>query len=194
MGGSSFGAVIPVTGLNVGFPGQPSRTGDLVIASRQANSSNAHAISFGAAVVLIGDSAGGTWRSAADFIAQGGTFTAASFAGVAIREVKTNLAYISLEQNGSNAPIVGSYVAGEMAEALERGSITVVINVGTPQAGGIVYVRKTANGAIPAGIVGGFEAAADGSNTVALNNVVFRTGVLDANNVAEITLLTRQSA
>ena len=44
--GTPFGSVIPVTGLNVGFPGQVSRTGDLVIAARQAYSSNAHLYFF----------------------------------------------------------------------------------------------------------------------------------------------------
>lgn len=189
---TQFGSVIQVTGLNVGFPGNPSRTGDEVNAARQADPSNSHAISFGDALVLIGNSTGGTWRNVADYISQGGAFTAAKFSGVAIRNVKTMLQYSSL--NGGTLDPIGSYVAGEMAEAIERGSVTVVVNVGTPVAGGAVYIRTVLNGAIPAGVVGGFEAAADGSNTVLLTSVVFRTGNLDVNNIAEITLLNRVAA
>jgi hypothetical protein len=191
---SSFGAVIPVTGLNLGFVGQVTRLGERVITSRPVLSTAALNINFGDPVVIIPNGSGGgdTYQSVADFIGQGGTFTAAKFAGVANREVKTNLSYTSLGNTGT--PQIGSYAPNEMAEALERGSILVKINVGTPVSQGTVYVRTTLNGAIPAGLVGGFEAAADGSNTVALTGVVFRTGVLDANSTAEITLLNRVAA
>ena len=192
----SFGSVIPVTGLNLGFPGQVSRTGDMVIAARQVYSSAAHSISFGQAVVLLGDSLGGTYESAADYIAVPHTFTSALFAGIAIREVKTNVtSYLGMEQTGSNTPVVGYYAAGEMAEVLERGSITVQINAGIPVAGNNVYLRTALNGSIPAGVVGGLEAQTVGDGgLVSLSNVVFRTGVLDANNVAEITILNRVAA
>jgi hypothetical protein len=190
----SFGTTIPVTGLNLGFVGTISRLGERVVATRPVLSTAAANISFGSPVVIIPNGSGGgdTYQSVADFIAGGGTFTAAKFAGVAVREVKTNLAYVSLGNNGG--PITGSYAPNEMCEALERGSITVPINVGTPASQGTVYVRVALNGAFPAGVVGGFEAAADGANTVALTSVVFRTGVLDGNKVAEITLLNRVAA
>jgi hypothetical protein len=93
-----------------------------------------------------------------------------------------------------DSPQNGGYAPGTLCEAAERGSIPVVINVGTPQSQGQVYMRVALNGAIPAGVIGGLEAAADGANTVALPGVVFRTGVLDANNVAEITLKSRSAA
>jgi len=190
--GTNFGSTIPVIGLNIGFVGQISRTGgNPVIAARQANVSNLINISFGDPVVLIADSTGGTLRNVADFIGQGGTFTADKFAGIAVREVKTQLGY---PYSVNSAPPIGYYAAGDMCEALEEGSITVQVNVGTPTSGSPVYVRVALNGGIPAGLVGDLEAAADGANTVVLTNVVFRTGVLDANNVAEITLLTRQAA
>lgn len=192
--GTPFGSVIPVTGLNVGFPGQVSRTGDLVIAARQAYSSNAHPISFGQAVVLLADETGGTYQSAADFIAVPNTFTAPLFAGIAIREVKTLVtSYITLE--GGTVDPVGSYQPGEMTEVIERGSVTVVINGGTPEAGNPVYLRTALNGSIPAGVVGDLEAytAGDGG-LVKLTGVVFRTGVVDANSVAEITILNRVAA
>lgn len=190
MGG--FGAVIPVTGLNLGFVGQISRTGERVVTARQADAANATNIPFGGAVVILNAAPPGTYQSIKDFIANGGAFTTAKFAGIAIREVKTNLAYVSLENIGS--PVVGSYTPGEEMEVLERGSIVVPILVGAPVPQGPVYVRTALNGAFPAGVVGGLEAVADGGNTVPLTNVVFRTGVQDANGNAEITLLTRVAA
>lgn len=189
----SFGGVIPVTALNLGFLGNVSRIGERVIVSRQVLSTTANPISFGDCVVMIPDSVGGTVQNVKDFITGGGTFTAAKFAGIAVRNVKTQLTFATLG-NTNATPVIGQFAQGQMAEYLERGSITVKINVGTPQAGGAVFLRILANGAIPAGIVGGLEAAADGANTVQLTNVVFRTGVLDGNNVAEITLLSRVAA
>lgn len=187
-----FGQVVPVTGPLNGFPGKVTRLGERVIAARQVLSTTTNPIPFGTGVVIVPDSTGGTYQSIADFIAGSGTFTAGKFAGVAIAEVETTGPYTSYQQPSS--PLTGSYLQGLMAEVLERGSIAVQINVGTPQSQGTVYVRTELNGGIPAGIVGDFEAAADGSNTVALVGVVFRTGVLDANNIAEITMLERQAA
>jgi hypothetical protein len=189
---SSFGTVIPVTALNLGFLGNVSRLGERVIAARQVLPTTANPISFGDGVVLVGDTTGGTWQNIKDFIVGGGTFTAAKLAGVAVRNVKTQLVYSALTQ--VQTPQVGLYAPGAIAEVLERGSITVKINNGAPVAGSPVYVRTALNGAIPAGLQGGFEAIADGANTVALVGVVFRTGVLDANGVAEITLMARQAA
>jgi len=93
--------------------------------------------------------------------------------------------------------VAGSYAPGTLAEVLEEGSITVNITVGTGIASqGPVFVRTALNGAIPAGIVGDLEAQADGGNTVSLATVgvVFRTGVLDGNNTAEITIRNRVAA
>lgn len=189
---SSFGTVIPVTALNLGFLGNVSRLGERVIAARQVLSTTANPINFGDGVVIVPDSAGGTYQNIKDFIVAGGTFTAAKFAGVAVRNVKTQLVFVSLST--VQTPLIGQYAQGTIGEALERGSITVKINNGTPVSQAPVYVRIAANGAIPAGVVGGFEAVADGTNTVVLVGVVFRTGVLDANGIAEITLLSRAAA
>ena len=189
----SFGTTIPVTGLNLGFVGQITRLDDFVITARPVLSTAALNINFGAPGV-IGPTAGGgdSYQSVADFIGQGGTFTAALFAGVCNREVKTNLSYTSLGNNG--VPQIGSYAPNEECEACERSSILVHLNVGTPASQGTVYVRVAVNGAIPAGVVGGFEAAAAGANTVALTNVKFRTGIVDSNGMVEITLLNRVAA
>lgn len=249
----SFGAVIPVTGLNNGFLGQVSRTnsGEPCIVARLANSANVNNISFGDTVVLLPDSTGGTYRQFADFIANGGvtvfgtasthsnttldtltntaglrigqylfgagipagtTITAITsagvvtlsqaatatatlvniyvgmFAGIAGREVKTQLTYPITP----GASLIGTYTPGQIAEVMVgRGSIVVQVNVGTPISNGQVYMRVALNGGIPAGLVGDIEAAPDGVNTVALDNTVFKTGVLDANNLAEITILKR---
>ena len=193
----SFGTTIPVTGLNLGAIGQVSRLGERVITSRPVFAgAGATNINFGDSVVITPNASGGgdTYQSVAGFIAAGGTMTAALLAGVANREVKTNLAYTSLGNNG--APQIAFYAPNELAEALERGSIVVKINNGTPASQGKVFLRIALNGAIPAGVVGGFEAVADGANTIDLSTVgvVFRTGVLDANGCAEITLKQRVAA
>jgi hypothetical protein len=244
----SFGAVIPITGLNLGFLGQVSRTGggDPFIVAKFANTNNVNNIAFGDTVALLPDSAGGTYRQFADFLANGGslsqsvtlassvtatpssmaelavgmfvvgsgipagtfitavgtstitlsksatstgaqTLTFGWFAGIAVREVKTQLTYPVTP----GASQVGVYQPGQMCEVLVRGSITAKVTVGTPVAGGPVYMRTILNGSIAAGIVGDLEAAPDTVNTVVLPNAYFKTGVLDANNVSEVTLLSR---
>lgn len=189
---SSFGTVIPVTALNLGFLGNPSRMGERVIAARQVLTTTPNPINFGDPVIIVPDSTGGTYQSVKDLIAGAGTFTAAKFAGVAVRNVKTMLIYQQWGNVGS--PQIGQYAPGAIAEVLERGSVTVKINNGTPVSQNPVFVRTVLNGAIPAGVVGGFEAVADGTNTIQLVNVVFRTGVLDANGVSEITIMQRVAA
>jgi len=176
---TTFGAVIPVTGLYFGYPGQGSRIGDRgPIAPRQASSANKLNINFGDPVWIVPDvtatvtaGQGGTYQSVRDLMIGAGTdaspspavgapaFSAALFAGVAVREVKTNLVYPSNPYGG--AP-TGYYAPGQMAEALERGTIIVNLQVATGlKQGGTVYVRLVYNSAITAGLVGGFEAQAD---------------------------------
>jgi hypothetical protein len=189
---TSFGGVIPVTSLNLGYPGNASRLGERVIAARQVLPATPNPIKFGDPVVIVADSLGGTYQSVADFIATPGTFTAVRFAGVAVRNVKTMLQFVAWG-NVQSAQF-GNFTPGAMAEVLERGSITVKINNGQPVSQNPVYIRTVFNGAIPAGVVGGFEAVADGTNSVVIPNVVFRTGVLDSNGVAEVTLMQRVAA
>jgi hypothetical protein len=109
-----------------------------------------------------------------------------------VRNVKSQLIYQTLTT--TQTTLVGLYAQNELAEVLERGSITIKINNGTPVSQNPVFLRILANAGIPAGVVGGLEAVADGTNTVQLTNVVFRTGVLDANGVAEVTLVSRVAA
>ena len=190
---ANFGQAVPVTGPLVGFPGKQSRLGERVTASRQVLPTTPNPIHFGEAVVMVPDSVGGTYQSVADFIAGGGTFAAANFAGIADWEVESAGGYPALP----GQTVLGYFGPGLMATVLERGSCTIQINVPgspAPMAGGPVYVRKTVNGSIPAGLVGGFEGAADASNNVLIPGLVFRTGVVDANGMAEVTLLTRVAA
>jgi hypothetical protein len=158
-----FGGSIPVLALNLGFPGTPSRGDDRYVHSRQVNINTANPLLFGQGAVIIPDSTGGTVQSIADFIAAGGNFQPSSFAGVAVRNVKTNLTYGTLGNIGSANPYIGSFAQGQIAGIFERGSITVTINNGTPITQNPVFVRTALNGAIPAGVVGGFEAVADGT-------------------------------
>lgn len=207
-----FGKVIPVSGPYLGFPGKISRLGKRTVAARPVYNAVptvgqpgvSKAIPFGAAVIIQPDSValstgptGGAYQSAADFedttIVGNGTITAALFAGIAIAEVLTTGPHSSYLQPAD--PLTGSYLPGLMCEVLEEGTIVVQILVGTPVGGAAVYIRKALNGSYPAGVVGGLEASVgDSSNTVALTGVVFRTGILDANNMCEITLLNRIAA
>lgn len=162
--------------MNYGFPGTYARTPDDVVTSRQLKEGSA-AVPFGAAVAANDDNT---------YSAVGATFTAAKFGGVALRVVKQAVSY-----NDQNET---AYNAMDLVSAINRGSVVVKCNNGTPKAGGAVFVRIKANTAIADGVVGGFEAVADGANTVQLTNVQWTNGYVDANGVAEITILTRLNA
>ena len=171
--------------LNLGFPGTVSRNGDeLIEGNRAVKSTDTVGPNFGDPVVLNADTAIGSYSSVAAYIAAGNTFTSAKFAGSAVREVKTPTSFLA--QN-----LIGGYLAGQYVPVLERGSMSVTCNNGTPVANGSVYVRVLVNAAVPAGVVGGFEAAADGANSVLLTNAVWHQGQIDSNNTAELTILSR---
>ena len=188
---ANFGQTVPITGPLTGFPGKPSRFGKRTVASRQVLSTTPNPIVFGAPVVMVPDSLGGTYQSVADFILGGGTFTAGLFAGVAFAEVNAGLVLNPVP--GSLQ--IGSYAPGDICDVMEEGSLTIqLLNPGTPVAGGPVYVRKLLNGSVPAGLVGDIEGASDTTNSILIPGVVFRTGVVDTNGVAEITILNRVAA
>lgn len=159
--------------MNYGYAGNYARTPDDIVADRKLKDSSAP-IEFGAAVAFNSDNT---------YEAVGASFTADAFAGIALRTVKQATSY--------QAQNTVHYTPGEMMSALQRGAATVECRVGTPTAGGKVYVRIAANSSVPLGVVGGFEAAADGSNTVELPNCKWTNGYKDANNIAEVTILTR---
>lgn len=161
--------------LNLGYPGNVSRSADAIIDNRIVKATDTTNIFFGDPVVLNPDNT---------YSKFGATGTAATFAGIAVREVKQTLEYITSQ---------GFYAPGQPCDVLTRGPIVVVCNVGTPTAGGAVYIRIAANATIPAGVIGGFEAAADGTNTVQVPGAKWTTGKLDANRVAEVTLIQRNN-
>lgn len=153
--------------LQHGYAGSYSRQPDTIIDTHPA----AGAIAFGAGVVY---GTGGAVRTAAT------GDTAAAFVGVAVREVKSALNY--LNQNA------GSYAQYDAVPVIKRGCVNVICQNGTPAVDGDVYLRITANVSKPNCPVGGFEAAADSTNSVKLTNVKWK-GAADANGVAEIRIL-----
>ena len=142
----SFGQVIPVTGPNLGFPGNISRFGDRVVKARAlAPLTSTNNLNFGDPAVLIPTATGGTWTSVADYIGTVANIAkiVAQFAGMAVRNVKTSLTYQAGVTPGTNQ--VGYYSNGQQAEVLERGSGTVLLTVGAPSAGDQVYTRILAS-------------------------------------------------
>jgi hypothetical protein len=159
--------------LNLGYAGSISRSADAIIDNRVVKPTDTANINFGDPVVLNSDNT---------YSAFGATGTAVAFAGIAVREVKQATDYFAAQ---------GFYAPGQPCDVASRGTLTVKCNVGTPTAGSAVYIRTTANVAIPTGVVGGFESAADGTNTILIPNAKWTTGKLDANKVAEVTLIQR---
>lgn len=162
--------------MNYGFPGTYARTPDDIVTSRKL-ADDSVSVPFGLALQAKSDNT---------YTAVGADFTADKFGGVALRVVKQAISYD--DQNET------AYNAGDLVNAINRGAVVVTCNNGTPVAGGPVYVRVKANASVADGIVGGFEAAADGTNSVKLTNVQWTNGYVDANGVAEITILTRLNA
>jgi len=176
------------TQMNNGYLGQFSRNADCIIKPRLVNPTDTVSISFGDAVVLnTSGIATGAYSDAAGYIAGGGTFSMTVFAGIAVREVQTMIT------SYSPAPTVGAYAPGLPCDVLERGSVMVLFSnpkaAAAPVAGGAVYLRVSTNGA--GTVVGAFEPAADGAHTVQLTNCAWETGLVDANNVIELTILSR---
>ena len=162
------------TSMNHGYAGNYSRQPDMIIDTHPLGGTEEAA--FGTPLVYGGD---GT------VFPFGAAHTAGDFVGIASREVKSATNF--LNQN------VGSYQPYEAASVFKRGCINVLCNVGTPVLGNKVYIRITANSSIPTGLVGGFEAAADGANTIELTNCEWRGGK-DVNGVAEIRIKTTNRA
>ena len=156
--------------MSVGYPGTQSRSADAIIQARVADGD----IAFGQAVKLT---ANNKWK----VVATGDT--AAVVAGVAVREV--------VQANIYNPQSNPDFLNGSLCDVMTRGNCVVKCNRGTPSAGSAVYVRITANETYPNTIVGGFEAQADGANTIQVTNIEWTTGVTDSDGNAEITIKTR---
>ena len=166
--------------MNTGYVGTVSASADAIIQARIAKK----LITFGEPVVLV--AAENKYLGVADSVAGGTSFTATQFAGIAVREVVQANVYDPQETPG--------YAADSVVDVLTRGQCTVLCQRGTPTAGGTVYVRTVANASYPTAVVGGFEAADDSGKVVALTNVQWTTGNMNADKVAEVTVLTRNKA
>jgi hypothetical protein len=156
----SFGQTISVLGPNIGFQGTVSRFGERVILARAFMPFNvASNLNFGDPTVTIPNQLGGYYDSVADFIAASQAnigLLATQWAGMAVREVKTSLVYPAGQTPGIQQ--VGFYTNLQMAEALERGSGTILLTVGNPNQGAQLYNRVVLNVAnVPAGFVGDWE-------------------------------------
>ena len=168
------GSVIGVS-MNSGFAGKTSRHGDEISRTRPVKTGSDN-IYFGEPVVQNND---GTIEK---FSAGK---TAADFAGIAMRKVKSAVLYPN--QN------FGYYRSEEPCDVLLRGGIMAVCAWGTPNVGTDVYVRtKVVDGTSPTGAkVGDLGAVDETGNVVKLTGVKWSSSK-DANNVAEITILNRQ--
>lgn len=156
-----------------GFPGGYARQPDMIVDSHPLG--GVDNVDFGTPLIY----------SDGKVVAFGATGTAETFVGIAAREIKSAMSY--LDQNK------GEFVPNEAVPVFKRGCINVLNHVGTPLLGGKVYVRIKENASVPTGVVGGFEAAADSTNTVALTNCRWH-GAADANGVAEIRILNCNNA
>lgn len=156
--------------MNVGYAGTQSRTADAIIQARVAN----EAIAFGLACKLTNEN---KWA----LVTTGDT--ADVVAGIAVREV--------VQANQFDPQSNPDYLPGQLCDVMVRGNCTVHCQRGTPVAGQPVYVRITANETYADAVVGGFEASADGANTIEVPNIEWTTGVVDANGMAEVTVKTR---
>jgi len=183
-------SVIPVTGIKLGFVGNISNEGYSLRTARQVKPTDTKSIAFGETFVLNTDN---TYSSVAQFIANGGTMTASVAMGIAVSNVNINPTYSATGSNDVLTP-GGVYLPGDIMDGLVQGTINVSCNNGTPTAGGTVYIRVALNGAIPNGVVGGLEAVADGANTVALTNLKWKTGFLETDLTAQVTILARTIA
>ena len=161
-------ALTPQTiGLNMshGFSGSYAKQPDMIV--NTAPLGGTEIIPFGTPLVRGENGA---------VLPMGTGNTGNQFIGVAGREVKSPAEFFN--QN------VGQYAPEDPVSVFQRGCINVKCQKGFPSIDGTVYVRVTASGNY---VVGGFEAEADGANTVALSNAQWN-GPADNNGVAELRI------
>lgn len=155
--------------LNHGFAGSYARQPDLIVNTHPNKEASAN-IPFGHALMVA---TGGVKLPTA-------SITAADFAGVAGRQVQTQLSYTN--QNGP-----GEYKPNDPVSCFQRGRINVECKVGTPALNGPVYLAiSTAN----SNVVGDFTATVGTLNTdtILLPNCKWG-GTKDANNIVELVIL-----
>ena len=154
-------------GLNMshGFAGSYARQPDMIV--NTAPLGGTAVIAFGTPLVRGENGA---------VIPMGAGNTGNQFIGVAGWEVKSPAGFFNQNE--------GQYAPEEPVSVFQRGCINVKCQKGSPSIDGTVYVRVTASDDY---VVGGFEAEADGTNTVALVNAQWN-GTADNNGVAELRI------
>ena len=157
--------------MGMGWPGSQSRQADAIIQNRIADGT----IKFGHAVKL----AAGKWKE----VESGDV--AEAVIGIAVREV--------VQSNTFDPQSNPDYVNEAPCDVMTRGNIIVKCQRGTPVAGDPVFVRIEENATYPEAVIAGFEASADGANTIEITNIVWTTGEIDADGNCEVTVLTRKS-
>lgn len=163
--------------LNNGFPGTYAEMGDHLVKSFP-NTGDAE-MDFGAPVFSLNGGVAAVGSA-------GLTPTAALFKGVAISHVQSATVYPN--QN------IGQYAVNQAVAVIERGAVAVGVNnsaVNAPAIDGAVYVRIA--GAATGKPLGGFEAAADSTNTIQITNATWGSSA-DANGVAMLVIKTRNNA
>jgi len=181
------GSVIQLS-MNFGYPGSYARTPDDIIMNKPVNSESSNIV-FGSAVILNADNT---------YSAAGATLTADNFAGIAVREVKQGLMYSTYGVINEQ----GYYQAKDPCDVMLRGNTVIKLGAGqtdhdAPTAGGKVYFRIALDADnAPNAKVGDFEVASsveDDDTVVALPNVVFTTGEVDANGIVEVSIKNRNN-
>lgn len=170
------------TSLNLGFAGVISRNPYHVITNKTVYS-GANNMNFGVPALLIANSTyNNVW---VDVLTQ--TLTATNFAGVVVFNVQQNNTY----PVGQDVPLPGFYAPNQPADVLQEGPVTITLGTFSSAcyAGGTVYVRTVLNSSYPNSHIGDWECASDSGKNVALTNVKFSMGQVDANNTTEIKLL-----
>lgn len=139
----------------VGIPGDITRTDETNVEPIMlVAASTVFAQAFGIPLKYV---AGGAQQF------NGGAETAASFAGVLVREVPS-IAGTAASDLTFDGTVPNPLQPQGMAV---RGYVSVKCTQGTPARGGIVYVRIAAGSGLR--VVGAFEAVSDGGNSVALS-------------------------
>lgn len=168
------GSVIQMQ-MNFGFPGSYARMPDDIVIAKPVKAST-DSIPFGYAVKLNADNT----------VQKGdATLTAANFAGIAVREVRQALT-LNADQ--------GSYAEKTPCDVLARGNTVIKLARGTATAGGTLLFRIAADEDVEGSAIGDFEAGTAVANkTIALTNVVFTTGEVDANGIVEVSIKSRNN-
>lgn len=167
--------------VQLNFAGDRTRAGDEVISSRALEiiGDDQRTLVFGRPVQL------NSTNTISPLSANVATPDLTNFKGFAVRVVK---------QQTSFSETINFYNDKDFVSYIERGSISVILEEGTPQANGAVYLKKITN-AETGEMYWGISATATG-NTL-LPNVKFTTGEVTVDyftnkNLVEIVLLTRQ--